>query len=479
MNANSRYAKSHNVKIRWAGCVHLSHTVLLILCLLSGQYAFAQSETQKALSMDELLQQVKSGRLKDAQENKQRIAEFRREKAEQEQRFAQLREEESQQQSLSEQQEQQFEQNDQEITRLHVRLNERLGALKELFGVLQQVSSDAHAQFYNSLTELQFPDRTEYLLAFSNKMGQTADLPSIEEIERLWFELQREMVESGKILRRSQNVVTKEGEEKEQEVVRVGTFNIVSNGKYLQYVPETGRVLEYARQPSSRFLGGAEAISEPSNETIAFTIDPTRGQLLGMLVAAPTLKERIAQGGIIGYVILSLGLVALLIAIGRMIILTTLNGRIQRQMKQPDRVADNPLGRILDEYASHKERDLETLELKMGEAVMREVPKINRGLSFLKIIAAVAPLMGLLGTVTGMIITFQSIVLYGAGDPKMMAGGISQALVTTVLGLVVAIPTLLLHNLVQSRARSITEVLEQEAVAIVAEKAERQGADRG
>ena len=132
------------------------------------------------------------------------------------------------------------------------------------------------------------------------------------------------------------------------------------------------------------------------------------------------------------------------------------------------------MGRILDEYASHKNRDLETLELKMGEAVMREVPRINQGLSFLKIIAAVAPLMGLLGTVTGMIITFQSIVLFGAGDPKMMAGGISQALVTTVLGLTVAIPTLLMHSLVQTKAKYITDVLEQEAVAIIADKAERE-----
>lgn len=448
--------------------------VFILLSSVCFGLVHAAEKDEKAISMDQLLQQVKTGKVNDAQENKKRIAEFKKEKSLQQKRLNELKDEAQKQQELSEQQEQKFEDNDQEISLLQERLTERLGALKELFGVLQQVSSDAHAQFYSSLTQLQYPERTEYLMDFAAKMGQTSELPSIEEIEQLWFELQREMIESGRVVRRTQSVVNDSGEEKQQEVVRVGTFNIVSGGKYLQFVSETGRVLEYSRQPASRYLSGAKAISSHSEDTVAFTIDPTRGQLLSLLVAAPNLKERVAQGGIIGYVILSLGAVGLLIAAIRMVVLTVMGSKINQQIKRPTTIGNNPLGRILDEYASHKERDLETLELKMGEAVMREVPKVNRGLSFLKIIAAVAPLMGLLGTVTGMIITFQSIVLYGAGDPKMMAGGISQALVTTVLGLVVAIPTLLLHNLVQTRAKAITEVLEQEAVAIVADQAEKQ-----
>lgn len=448
----------------------LIRSLLGLLLLVMASNSLAQNA--EPLSMDALLQQVKEGRSVDGKLNQQRIKEFRQAKAMQQQRLAELKQEESQQQALSEQQEQAFEQNDQKITLMHERLGERLGALKELFGVLQQVSSDAHAQFYGSLTQLQYPERSDYLMAFSSKMGQTTELPSVAEIERLWYELQREMVESGKIVRRTQSVVTKEGIEEQQEVVRVGSFNLVSQGKYLQFVPETGRVLEYARQPARRYLSGAQALSKPLNGIVPITIDPTRGQLLSLLVAVPNLTERIEQGGVIGYVILCLGAVAVVLALLRFITLTLVHRQVQRQIKSPARITNNPLGRILDEYASHKERDLETLELKMGEAVMREVPKINRGLSFLKIIAAVAPLMGLLGTVTGMIITFQSIVLYGTGDPKLMAGGISQALVTTVLGLTVAIPTLLMHNLVQTRAKSITEVLEQEAVAMVAAQAE-------
>lgn len=443
------------------------------------QDAPAEKKEEKTLSLDTLLEEVKQGRQQEARINAQRIAEFRREKSQQQQRLNDLKAEQQRQEQVSEEREKTFEDNELLITDLHRLMNERLGELKELFGVLQQVSSDALGQFYASLTQLRYPERTEFLGDFSDKMGQTTELPSIDEIERLWFELQREMTESGKVVRGIKPVINRDGQELQKEVVRVGTFNIVSDGKYLQFIPETGRIIEYSRQPSARYLNGAEDISEPGAGTVEFTIDPTSGQLLSLLVASPDFSERVAQGGIIGYVILSLGAIALVVAVVQLGILTVLNSKINKQITQPSTIGNNPLGRILDEYQSHKERDLETLELKMGEAVMREVPKINRGLSFLKIIAAVAPLLGLLGTVTGMIITFQAIVLYGAGDPKMMAGGISQALVTTVQGLSVAIPTLLLHNLVQTRARRITEVLEQEAVAIVANQAEKQNRAAG
>jgi biopolymer transport protein ExbB len=446
----------------------------MVIGLSFGSHFIQAQETKPALSMDELLSTVKRGKALDSKDNAARLAAFQAQRSEQQTLLAALKAEEQELEKLSEQREAQFETNDQNITQLRVRLNERLGALKELFGVLQQVSSDAQGQFYNSLTTLQYPERAEYLSAFSEKMGQTTELPSIEEIEHLWFELQREMVESGKVIRRKQAVVGTDGEERERDVVRVGTFSLVADGQYLQFIPETGRVLEYVRQPSARYMEGATKITDTNLAVIPFSIDPTRGQLLSLLVAAPDLRDRIHQGGIIGYVTMFLGAIAILTAIYRLLHLTVIQRRVTQQIADPTRIGNNPLGRILDEYNSHKERDLETLELKLGEAVLREVPRINRGLSFLKLIAAVAPLLGLLGTVTGMIITFQSIVLFGAGDPKMMAGGISQALVTTVQGLTMAIPILLLHNLVQTRSKALTEILEQEAVAIVASQAEAQ-----
>lgn len=443
----------------------------LVTTLLAFQVQ-AQDGAEKALNLDQLLQEVKQGRTKDNKVNRQRMSEFRADQAQQQRRLDELAAKEVQLEDISRQKEAKFEENDLLIGELEGRLTERLGSLTELFGVLQQVAGDAQGKFSSSLTQIHGTQRSDYLLAFAQRMGQTADLPTIEEIERLWYELQWEMTESGKVVKVSMPVLTRAGEEVQQEVIRVGSFNLISDGNYYQHIPETGRVVEFGRQPAPRHMSGAKEIAN-SSETINFSIDPTRGQLLALLVQAPDLRGRIAQGGIIGYLIIGLGVIAFLTALYRLISLTTTTRKIQQQLHALDEPGDNPLGRILKVYEQDKEWETEALELKLGEAVLRELPQVNSGLGFLKIVAAVAPLMGLLGTVTGMIITFQAITLFGAGDPKLMAGGISQALVTTVLGLTVAIPTLLMHQLVHTRAKRISEVLEQEAVALVAIQASK------
>ena len=450
-----------------------------------AQDTSAEAQTQPAkkeatLSMQELLQAVKQGRVYDAKVNDQRLREFRADQATQQEKLRQLDLEQQRAEAKSAQLEKTFQKNDEAMGELESSLEKRLGSVKELFGVLQLVASDAHAQMSNSVSDLEYSERKDSLLAFANKMGQTKHLPKIQEIENLWFELQREMLASGQVKSIDHPVVGKTGTEAEQSIVRVGLFNLISEGNYLQFVPETGRVLEYGRQPNARYMQGAGALSKesasPNGEPVMVAIDPTRGQLLSMLVKAPSLTDRIQQGGVIGYIIIAMGIGAVLLAVQRSISLALMHSKVNAQIKKPDQPGNNPLGRILSAYHDNKQADPETLELKMGEAILKEVPKVNRNLPLLKIIAAVAPLMGLLGTVTGMIITFQAITLFGAGDPKLMANGISQALVTTVLGLTVAIPTLLLHNFVQTKARSITEVLEQESIALVANHLENQEA---
>jgi biopolymer transport protein ExbB len=425
------------------------------------------------VSLDELLKDVKAGRVKDAQENKARLDAFRADRASQAAKLAAMKTEKKRQEGISAAREKQFEVNDAKITDLERAFQERLGGLKELFGVLQQASGDARAQFVASMTQVQFPDRTKFLLDFAKKMGQSNRLASIEEMERLWFELQREMTESGKVVTFKTKVITADGEEKMEDVTRIGAFNVVADGKYLEYVPETGRLVELQRQPQSRYTSRISDLTNAKSGLHPIGIDPTRGQLLGLLVQTPSLTERIAQGKTIGYVIIVLGILGILIAIWRVLALSMVSGAVRKQMKnikQPN--SNNPLGRVLKVYDTSKQDDIETMELKLGEAILRETPKFNSMLPLLKIISVVAPLLGLLGTVTGMIVTFQAITLYGAGDPKLMAGGISQALVTTVLGLVVAIPTVFLHTLVSSRARRLTQILQEEAAGILAERAE-------
>jgi len=437
--------------------------------LLLASTVVAQAAT--AISLDELLQQVKSGRVTDAAENKARLDQFRANRSAQTKALNAEKAEQARQERLSAQMEKQFEVNDERIIVLEKQFQDRLGGLKELFGVLQQASGDARGNFEASLTQVQFPERTDFLLEFAQKMGQSNKLASLEEIERLWFELQREMTETGKVSTFSTSVVDASGVEAVREVTRIGAFNVVSDGKYLEFVPETGRLVELQRQPQSRYTGRIGDLTGASSGQHAIGIDPTRGQLLSLLVQSPSLMERIAQGKTVGYVIISLGIFGLLMALWRLLVLATVGAKVSKQSKNLNNpTTDNPLGRVLS--VGNDGGDIETMELKLGESILRETPKLNAMLPLLKIIAVVAPLLGLLGTVTGMIVTFQAITLYGAGDPKLMAGGISTALVTTVLGLTVAIPMVFLHTLVNSRAKRLTQILQEEAAGMLAERAE-------
>ena len=448
-------------------------TKTIALVLLSIALPLQAQERGGSLELQELLETVREGRQSDRAEDRERIDRFQAREQERERMLAEIEAEHERLEQVSADMEATFEDQEQQISNLEERLKERMGSLKELFGVLQQIASDTQAQFHVSLTQLDHPARNGFLIDFAGRMGQANRLPEIREIERVWFELQREMTESGRVLSRTLPVVDTSGAEVPREVTRIGLFNAVSDGRYLQFIPETGRLLEYSRQPNSRYLTGPNALVKGGDEAVPFAVDPVRGQLLQILTQAPDLSERIAQGGAIGYTIIGLGIAGLLLALFRLAVLSLESHRVHRQLANLDKPQmDNALGRVLTAAKEDDIPDIETLELRLGEAVLRETPRINAYVPLLKIIAAVAPLMGLLGTVTGMIITFQAITLFGAGDPRLMAGGISQALITTVLGLCVAIPMLLLHNILHMRTKALTEVLQHEAVAVVSAHAE-------
>jgi biopolymer transport protein ExbB len=261
-----------------------------------------------------------------------------------------------------------------------------------------------------------------------------------------------------------------------RDVVRIGTFNLVSDGKYLSYEPETGAVSELARQPSGKFLSAASTLQSSTSGFTKMGIDPTGpqgGTYLAALINSPNLIERWHQGGYVGYAITVVGVIGMLLGIWRLIVLSAVSAKVRAQLKSTSANTNNPLGRVLKVAEDNRNVDSESLELKLEEAVLKEKPSIEWGLAVLKIISAVAPLMGLLGTVTGMILTFQAITIFGAGDPQAMAGGISGALVTTVLGLIVAIPTVLMHTFVNGSAKKVLHILEEQSAGIIAENAER------
>ena len=442
--------------------------------LLSTNIAMAQDGDAPARDLNQLLDFVKQGQVTEASENRAREQRFAKDKANQQAELRKAESERTRQENLSAQLEDTFEKNELVIAAKQQQLREKLGTLSELFGHLTAASGDLAANIEVSLVSAQYPGREAFLKDLIEKMSGSDTLPSVEEIERVWYELLREVTETGRVVSFDAEVATPSGTLDQRSVVRVGAFNVIDNGgNYLSY--GNGTLGELPRQPAGSFTGWASDLASATSGLHTFGIDPTGptgGSFLAAIIDSPTLEERWHQGGYVGYGITVVGAFAFLLAIWRLVVLTGVSAKVNAQLKSDKANENNPLGRVLKVHEDNPTMDTETLELKLSEGILRETPKLESGLTLLKIIAAVAPLMGLLGTVTGMIITFQAITIFGAGDPKAMAGGISSALVTTVLGLLVAIPTVLLHTFVNGRAQRIIHVLQEQTTGIIAEHTE-------
>ena len=455
-------------------------SILFVLSLTFNNFVFAQeSEGDEAeiSTVEALLQLVKEGKTKEQSENADREAKFMANKNEQAAILAAEKRELARQERIADQLEAEYKKNEEILRVKEEAYQKELGSLVELFGHLQSSAGEAAVQFSGSLTSPQYGlERVDFLNELTSKMSETTELPTIREIEGLWYELQREMVASGQVVSFDTTVIDVDGESSTCNVTRVGLFNAVCDGKYLEYVAATGQYAFLPRQPAGRFTKTAKSVGNAdAGEQVRFGVDPTGptgGSLLANLIQTPSLAERAAQGREVGYAIIFVGLIGIGLAFWKLWSLYVLGKAVRAQAGSKTLDVRNPLGRVLKVGEENFKKDIDTLELKLAEAIMAERPSIERGIGAVRIISVVAPLAGLLGTVTGMIVTFQMITLYGTGDPKLMAGGISQALVTTVLGLLVAIPTTLLHSFTASSAKGIISVLEEQSTGILAERAE-------
>lgn len=425
------------------------------------------SHAAEPRTLDQLLDLVKEERTLEKKELAEREQRFKNARDKQQQllnaALAQLQKDEATSEALK----QEFEQNELELARQQAQLKEKMGTLGELDGIVKQIAGDLDGIIDNSLVSAQKPDRDEILDLLSSRK----ELPSLQELEELWLLAMDEMVESGKVVTFPATIVTAAGNEIQQNATRVGVFNAVSAGRFLRNLPETGKLIEPGRQPGPRFQEMAREIENTGSGVVNFPVDPTRGAMLALLVQVPDLKNRIEQGGIVGYIIILVGLVGVFIGLERLFLLALTGRKVNKQL-QNETPGNNPLGRIMKVYVNNRDVDTETLGLKLDEAILKELPRIQRGLGTMALLAALAPLLGLLGTVTGIIETFQSITLYGTGDPRVMSGGISQALVTTVMGLLVAIPLLLFHSFLSSRSNTLIHTLDEKSAAFVAQLAE-------
>ena len=440
---------------------------------LSASVTFnAVADTAK---LDQLLEQVKKQRVIEGRVNQERERAFLAERSDKQALLNAAKKAYSEEEARGKRLQKQYADNDILIAQKQTELESALGTMGEVFGVVRGAANKAIGDISTSLISAQYPGRDVPL----RTIAEAKELPTLQEMEELWLAMLTEMTESGKIAKFDAEVVKLDGGTETLRVTRFGNFHITTDNEYLLRNDTTDQLQPLGRDPQAKIHDSVAAYHNASTgEMVGLFLDPTKGNsLLRLNQQRSTLMEYYHQGGTVGYLITVLLAIGLLIALERFLVLSVVGGKIRAQLKNlANPSTDNPLGRILTVYHQNMSADVENLELKLDEAILRETPKVDRGIGLIKLFAAVAPLMGLLGTVIGMILTFQTITLYGTGDPKLMAGDISLALVTTALGLIAALPLIFVHSLVASKAKTVLHVLDEQSAGIVAAHAEKEKA---
>ena len=440
--------------------------IILITSIQVSSQEVTLSEAVEVTDIEQLLELVKDGATLRTEEDKKRLDSFNRSKQRQEKLLADARwlltKESNREKRLTKQ----FEDNDSRLSDLEEQLNLKIGTLGELFGVVRQLSGDAKNTYSQSLTNLEFPSRIEFL----GNLAERKELPKVDELERLWFELLNEMNASGKISKFSSEVLDTSGNSSLYDVIRIGQFNAVADSNYLRFIPEEQSLEFLSKNPDGSRSSLRKLSSFEEGDYVEFSIDPTRGSLLNLILQNPSVIERINQGGFVGYIILIILVSGLALGAYRFNFLYNSQKSLIKELDTGKFNEGSPLKEIDDVLKQKDNLDQDQLETKIEAILSSTGPLYERSISSIKLLAAVAPLLGLLGTVVGMIGTFQAITLFGTGDPKLMAGGISQALVTTMLGLIAAVPLLFMHNQLDTRSREIIQIIEEEAIGKIASK---------
>lgn len=432
--------------------------------------------TSQAQSLQQLLNQVQADLRQQTALDQQRLNEFLQARNRQRALVQEAKKDLAQAQARSEALHDEFDANEDKLNDLATTLNARQGNLGQVFGIVRQTAGQFKGTMNNSIISAQYPKRSVFIA----KLAASQALPSIHDLKTLWYDMLMHATAQGRVVRFGADVTSPNGSTQHRDVVRVGDFNLIAGNNYLEYEAASNTLTILPRQPAGRYTSSAGALFNASgNNLVMFGIDPFRGQLLKLFIQKPSFAQYIGYGGPIGYTILVLFAIALLVCLERGIYLTIVSRKIKRQLKSGTPDTGNPLGRVLAVYDQNRRDDVETLTLRLDEAIMREVPPIEARQNFIKLIAAVGPLLGLLGTVVGMVQTFTAITLFGTGNPKYMAHGIQTALVTTVEGLVAAIPLVFLHSFINGKSRQLVQILEEQSAGILAAQAEKQSNGSG
>lgn len=282
----------------------------------------------------------------------------------------------------------------------------------------------------------------------------------------------------------------------ETGLVTRGTFALLGPAAFFR--SDDGEKVGTAEQRLGSVAPAILAFDSPEDQAAAATVietgsgdlpfDPTLGNAHKVEATQETLLEHISKGGVVMYPILGLAGAALLVALFKWVGLLLTRNPSQKRIRQLlSAVAEGnweaakeqvgkvggPTGKMLSDGVAHLNEPRELIEEVMYERVLATRLKLQRLLPFIAICAASAPLLGLLGTVTGIINTFKLITVFGSGDVKTLSGGISEALITTEFGLIVAIPSLLLHAFLSRKARGVVDGMEKAAVSFINQIAKR------
>jgi len=430
--------------------------------------------TAQITSVNDILNKVRSDSAKVEAENREREQRFRQRQNQQQSLLSEARSELASLERQARSVQSTFDSNDNRIASLTSQLNSAQGEFREVFGLARSKAGEFKALLDGSLITAEYPTRTEVL----GRVSESKALPSSDDLNAIWQTMLGEIQAQRQVSTFDASVANiKDGEA--VSVTRVGPFTAftTNSGDFLGYAPAEGEnkisLSKLPRQPGGAISKAAQSVLNAGEGSLVYApIDPTRGGLLASFERVPDTRERIAQGGKIGYIIVALAVLGSLFGLLNIVRLFLTSSAVSGQKRKAQASKSNPLGRVMMAYDEAKNKDADTVELKLDEAILRESPKLERGLNFLKLGAGIAPLLGLLGTVTGMIKTFQAMMIYGTGDPQLMAGGISEALVTTMLGLIAAIPLLILHSFCASMARGVQNTLEEQSAGIVARHVE-------
>ncbi|WP_102386697.1 MotA/TolQ/ExbB proton channel family protein [Vibrio cyclitrophicus] len=435
-----------------------------LLCITSLSFsAFSASD-----STAQLVNKAKSENRTQASHNVVREADFKKTEQELKAIKAELEAKRTSVQNATDVLTQTFSDNENKLARLEEKLRLETGSLGELFGVVRQNAKELGAELSSTVNSV---DRAEHI-ATVDQIIDAKSLPSMPQLSGLWMSMVEQIQASSELSKSQIAFINGEGNTQSVDAYRLGSIGLVTDQGYVSWNTQREDAIAYLKQPSNGPT--LASLSSLANGDISnVVVDPSRGFMLEQLALTPSLTDRLQAGGVVGKVILGLLAIGLIIALVRGISLVIARQKIRAQLKNPEQAGDNPLGRVLAVYNKEQNQTVEALELRLLEAVVDEQTHLEKGLSMLKLLAALAPMLGLLGTVTGMIETFQVITQFGNGDPKVMAGGISMALVTTVLGLVAAMPLLLAHNILSTQAENIRNILEKQGIGLVAEQAEK------